>query len=112
MRPSVAGGMGKAAASVKEEDFVEHLLVASSHDTLLCFTSSGKVFLDKGLPDAAGQQDFKRQTVEHSSRGRGEYLLACCQSGSTRKANLSLWPPLVVPLKTPLENFRVSAVPV
>lgn len=38
------GGMGKAAASVKEEDFVEHLLVASSHDTLLCFTSSGKVF--------------------------------------------------------------------
>jgi DNA gyrase subunit A len=38
------GGMGKAAASVKEEDFVEHLLVASSHDTLLCFTSAGKVF--------------------------------------------------------------------
>ncbi|MDT8397671.1 MAG: DNA gyrase subunit A [Pseudomonadales bacterium] len=38
------GGMGKAAASVKEEDVVEHLLVASSHDTLLCFTSRGKVF--------------------------------------------------------------------
>ncbi|PCJ41421.1 MAG: DNA gyrase subunit A [SAR86 cluster bacterium] len=38
------GGRGKAAATVKEEDFVEHLLVASSHDTLLCFTSTGKVF--------------------------------------------------------------------
>jgi len=38
------GGTGKAAASVKDEDFVEHLLVASSHDTLLCFASSGKVF--------------------------------------------------------------------
>lgn len=38
------GGMGKAAASVKEEDYVMHLLVASSHDTLLCFTTSGKVF--------------------------------------------------------------------
>jgi len=38
------GGRGKAAASVKEEDFVEHLLVASSHDTLLCFTTTGKVF--------------------------------------------------------------------
>lgn len=38
------GGMGKAAASVKEEDYVEHLLVASSHDTLLCFTSRGRVF--------------------------------------------------------------------
>ncbi len=38
------GGMGKAAASVKDEDMVEHLLVASSHDTLLCFTSTGKVY--------------------------------------------------------------------
>ena len=38
------GGRGKAAATVKEEDFVRHLLVASSHDTLLCFTTTGKVF--------------------------------------------------------------------
>ena len=38
------GGMGKAAASVKDEDYVEHLLVASSHDTLLCFSSVGKVY--------------------------------------------------------------------
>src|SRR5690606_33358015 len=38
------GGMGKAAATVKDEDFVEHLLVASSHDTLLCFTTVGRVF--------------------------------------------------------------------
>ncbi|MEX0618733.1 MAG: DNA gyrase subunit A [Pseudohongiellaceae bacterium] len=38
------GGMGRAAAAVKEEDFVEHLLVANTHDTLLCFTSAGKVY--------------------------------------------------------------------
>ncbi|MCB1664470.1 MAG: DNA gyrase subunit A [Pseudomonadales bacterium] len=38
------GGMGRAAATVKEEDGVEHLLVANSHDTLLCFTSTGKVY--------------------------------------------------------------------
>ena len=38
------GGMGKAAASVKDEDFVEHLLIANTHDTLLCFTSVGKVY--------------------------------------------------------------------
>ena len=38
------GGMGKAAAAVKDEDFVEHLLVASTHDTLLCFSSMGKVY--------------------------------------------------------------------
>ncbi len=38
------GGMGKSAASVKDEDFVEHLLIANTHTTLLCFTSAGKVF--------------------------------------------------------------------
>jgi len=38
------GGMGKSAASVKDEDFVEHLLIANTHTTLLCFTSVGKVF--------------------------------------------------------------------
>ena len=38
------GGTGKAAATVKDEDSVEHLLIASSHDTLLCFTSAGKVY--------------------------------------------------------------------
>ena len=38
------GGTGKAAATVKNEDVVEHLLVASTHDTLLCFSSVGKVY--------------------------------------------------------------------
>ena len=38
------GGRGKAATSVKDEDFVEHLLVAHSHDTLLCFSNVGKVY--------------------------------------------------------------------
>lgn len=38
------GGTGKAAASVKDEDFVEHLLIANTHDTLLCFSSTGKVY--------------------------------------------------------------------
>ena len=38
------GGRGKAATAVKDEDFVEHLLVAHSHDTLLCFSNVGKVY--------------------------------------------------------------------
>lgn len=38
------GGMGKTATSVKDEDFVEHLLIASTHDTVLCFTNAGKVY--------------------------------------------------------------------
>ncbi|WP_133127448.1 DNA gyrase subunit A [Legionella nagasakiensis] len=38
------GGKGKSATHVKEEDFVERLLIASTHDTLLCFSSHGKVY--------------------------------------------------------------------
>ena len=38
------GGTGRAAASVKDEDIVEHLLIANTHDTLLCFSSHGKVY--------------------------------------------------------------------
>ena len=38
------GGTGKAAAAVKDEDFVAHLLIANTHETLLCFSSMGKVY--------------------------------------------------------------------
>ena len=38
------GGRGKAATAVKDEDFVEHLLIAHSHETLLCFSNKGKVY--------------------------------------------------------------------
>jgi len=38
------GGMGKSATSVKDEDFVEHLLIASTHATILCFSNMGKVY--------------------------------------------------------------------
>ncbi|HKJ10092.1 MAG TPA: DNA gyrase C-terminal beta-propeller domain-containing protein, partial [Gammaproteobacteria bacterium] len=38
------GGRGKSAASFREEDFVDKLFVASTHDTILCFSSRGKVY--------------------------------------------------------------------
>jgi DNA gyrase subunit A len=38
------GGRGKSATSMKDEDFIEKLLVANSHDTILCFTNRGKVY--------------------------------------------------------------------
>jgi len=37
------GGKGKAATKMKDEDFVDHLFIANSHDTVLCFSSIGKV---------------------------------------------------------------------
>ena len=38
------GGKGKSATHVKEEDFVERLIIASTHDTLLCFSNHGKLY--------------------------------------------------------------------
>ena len=42
--PQKRGGRGKTAATVKDEDFIEKLFVANSHDTILCFSSLGKVY--------------------------------------------------------------------
>ena len=38
------GGRGKAATSMKDEDFIDKLFVANTHDTLLCFSSAGKLY--------------------------------------------------------------------
>ncbi|MFD1261898.1 DNA gyrase subunit A [Entomomonas asaccharolytica] len=38
------GGKGKSASGVKDEDYIEHLLVANSHATLLLFSTKGKVY--------------------------------------------------------------------
>lgn len=38
------GGRGKSAAQVKEEDFISQLLIANTHDHILCFSNRGKVY--------------------------------------------------------------------
>tara|TARA_R110001583_G_scaffold67490_7_gene192948 strand:- start:58919 stop:61729 length:2811 start_codon:yes stop_codon:yes gene_type:complete len=38
------GGKGKSATSMKDEDFIEKLLVASTHDTILCFSTRGRLY--------------------------------------------------------------------
>lgn len=38
------GGKGKSATNVKDEDFIERLIIASTHDTLLCFSNHGKLY--------------------------------------------------------------------
>ena len=55
------GGRGKAATGVKDEDFVEHLLVANSHTTLLLFSSKGKVYW---------KRTFEIPEASRTSRGR------------------------------------------
>ena len=49
------GGKGKSATNMKDEDFIDKLFVASTHDTLLCFSSRGKLYWLKvyQLPQAS-----------------------------------------------------------
>ena len=54
-RAQKRGGRGRSATTVKDEDFVDRLWIANTHDTLLTFTSAGRVFWLKvyQLPDAS-----------------------------------------------------------
>ena len=69
------GGMGKAATAVKDEDFVEHLLIANTHDTILCFTNAGKVYWLKvyQIP-VAGRQSRGRPMVNLLPLEEGERI--------------------------------------
>jgi DNA gyrase subunit A len=53
-RAQKRGGKGRSASALKDEDFVERLWIANTHDTLLTFTSSGRVYWLKvyQMPDA------------------------------------------------------------
>ncbi|MCY4212447.1 MAG: DNA gyrase subunit A [Gammaproteobacteria bacterium] len=68
------GGRGKVAASVRDEDFVEHLLIANSHDTLLCFSNRGKVYwlrvfrIPQGSRNAKGQPLINLLPLEQGER--------------------------------------------
>ncbi len=43
-RAQKRGGRGKQAASTKEDDFVDNLFIANTHDNILCFSSRGRVY--------------------------------------------------------------------
>ena len=76
------GGMGKAALSVKDEDFVEHLLIANTHDTLLCFSNFGKVYWIKvyQIP-VAGRASRGRPMVNVLQLDEGERVTSILPMG-------------------------------
>ena len=99
------GGMGKSATAVKDEDFVEHLLVASTHTTILCFTNLGKVYWLKvyQIP-IAGRNSRGRPVVNLLPLGEGErissilpveeysedkFVLMATANGTVKKTSLS-----------------------
>ena len=67
------GGRGRAAAKVRDEDFVENLLVAHSHDTLLCFSNLGKVYWLRVFQIPQGSRSAKgRPLVNMLPLAKGE----------------------------------------
>ena len=71
------GGRGKSAASVKDEDYVEHMLVANTHTQILCFSSRGKVYWLKvyQIPEA-GRTSRGRPIVNILPLEEGERITA------------------------------------
>ena len=69
------GGKGKTAMGTKEDDFVEHLFVASTHHTFLFFTNQGRVYWRKvyDIPQA-GRMSLGKAIVNLLNFGRDERL--------------------------------------
>jgi len=98
------GGKGRSATNMKEEDFVERLWIANTHDTLLVFTSAGRVFWLKvhKLPDAGPnargkpivnllplEPDEKVQAVQSvHDYAEGRYVFFATRNGTVKKTPL------------------------
>jgi DNA gyrase subunit A len=59
------GGVGSRGASSKDEDFTEHLFIASTHNYLLIFTESGKVFWEKVYRVPEGSKTSKGRPIQN-----------------------------------------------
>jgi len=99
------GGTGKSATAVKDEDFVEHLLIASTHATILCFSNLGKVYWLKVfqiplagrnsrgrpmvnlLPLEAGERVTSILPVEEYTEGH--YIFMATANGTVKKTALT-----------------------
>uniref|UniRef100_UPI0036DDE1C2 DNA topoisomerase (ATP-hydrolyzing) subunit A n=1 Tax=Photorhabdus sp. RM322S TaxID=3342825 RepID=UPI0036DDE1C2 len=98
------GGKGKSAARIKEEDFIDRLLVANTHDTILCFSSRGRLYWMKvyQLPEASrgarGRPIVNLLPLEQDERitailpvreyEEGLYVFMATASGTVKKTAL------------------------
>jgi DNA gyrase subunit A len=101
------GGRGKAATSVKDEDFVDNLFVANTHDTILCFSSLGKVYWMKvyELPQA-GRTSRGKPIVNLLPLQEDERINAILPvKDFTQEAYVFMATSQGVVKKTPLEDF-------
>ena len=107
------GGRGKAATSVKDEDFVEQVLTANSHDTLLCFSNKGKVYWLRVFQIPQGSRGAKgRPLVNMLQLDSDERITTLLpmnkqaqQEGVSRDAFVFMATANGTVKKTPLERF-------
>lgn len=101
------GGKGKAATKMKEEDFIERLLVANTHDTILCFSDRGKLYWLKvyQLPlasrTARGRPIVNILPLENDERitailpvreyAEDKYIVMATASGTVKKTRLDAY---------------------
>ena len=101
------GGTGKTAASVKEEDFVEQLLVANTHTTLLCFSNLGQVYWLKAYDiPSAGRVAKGRPLVNLIQLNEGERITSMVPVDAYKEGNFVLMATKSGTVKkTPLTEF-------
>jgi DNA gyrase subunit A len=100
------GGKGRIGAKTREEDFVEHLFIASAHSYILLFTSKGRVYWLKvyELPEAAAAtrgkaisnlvkfQEDEKLTALVSAKNleeEGRYVFMATKFGTVKKSALT-----------------------
>jgi DNA gyrase subunit A len=95
------GGVGVIGMDMKEDDYIEHLFVASTHDYLLFFTTVGKVYrvkvheLPQGNRQSKGralvnvlplrQDEYVRAVIDTRDYSEGKYLLFATRKGIVKK---------------------------
>ena len=101
------GGKGKSATKMKDEDFIERLLVANTHDHILCFSTRGRLYWLKvyQLPfasrNARGKPIVNILPLENDERitailpikefEEGKFVLMATANGTVKKTDLSLY---------------------
>jgi DNA gyrase subunit A len=105
-RHQARGGKGRIGAKTREEDFVEHLFIASAHSYILLFTSRGRVYWLKvyEIPEAAAAtrgkpitslvrfQEGEKLTALVSARNleeEGRYVFMATRNGTVKKTPLA-----------------------
>jgi len=100
------GGKGRIGARTKEEDFVEHLFIASAHSYILLFTTKGRVYWLKvyEIPEAAAatrgkaisslvrfQENEKLSAIvaAHNLEDQGKYVFFSTRNGTVKKSALT-----------------------